>query len=233
MSGRTGIVDFSPTDPAMPDTRQLTFLARVRRALTNARADADVQTLLGEMGYDRDEIDAGLVLVATAEREAREADTERAESRAATRTAAQARAKVRQAHVRTAKLARTVHERGSAEWTTLGLSGERSRAAAAALAETRRFYEALLADAALLDPLAARKVTQAVVARALADVDAAEAAGARQVAESGEAQVATAERDAAAEAVGGYWEDFSDVAEVALEDRPQWREILGMTEAGS
>lgn len=217
----------------MPDTRQLTFLARVRQALTNARADAGVQKSLGGMGYDRDEIDAGLALVTTAEREAREADTERAESRAATRTAAQARAKVRQTHVRTAKLARTVHERGSAEWTTLGLSGERSRSAAAALAEARRFYEALLADAALLDPLAPRKVTQAAVERALADVDAAEAAGARQLAESGEAQVATAERDTAVEAVGGYWEDFSDVAEVALEDRPQWREILGMTEAGS
>ena len=39
--------------------------------------------------------------------------------------------------------------------------------------------------------------------------------------------------ETAVEAVLGYWEDFSDVVEVALEDAPQLRETLGMQEAGS
>lgn len=228
-----GIVTVSLTDWTMPDTRQLQFLARVRRALTNAMDEKAVQDLVGPMGYDKGEIADGLALVDVAEREAREADTERAESKAATRAAGQARAKVRQTYVRLAKLARTVHEDGSAGWTTLGLGGRRPEAVALVLAEARRFYEALLADAALLDALAVRRVTASDVERALSDVDAAVAAGAVQTAEAGEAQVATAERDTAVEAVAGYWEDFSDVVEVALEDEPQLREVLGMQEAGS
>lgn len=122
----------------MPNTRQLQFLARVRKAFVNARDETAVQDLMGPLGYDKAEIEEGLALVDAAEREAREADTERAESRAATRTAGQARAKV-----------------------------------------------------------------------------------------------ATAERDTAVEAATGYWEDFYDVAVVALEDESQLRETMGMREAGS
>jgi hypothetical protein len=62
----------------MPDSRQLAFLSRVRRALTNATTEPDLLAPLAEMGYDADEIAEGLALVTDAEREAREADTERA-----------------------------------------------------------------------------------------------------------------------------------------------------------
>jgi hypothetical protein len=134
--------------------------------------------------------------------------------------------------VRTTKLARSVHDDGSAAHTTLGLSGERPRGATALLAEARRFYEALLADEALLAPLAVRRVTRDSLQLALADVDAAEAASAAQTAEAGGAQVATAERDTAVEAVSGWWADFREVADVALET-PQLREKLGMQQAGS
>ena len=232
--GGAGIVTASPTRPAMPNTRQLQFLARVRKAFVNARDETAVQDLMGPLGYDKDELAEGLALVDAAEREAREADTERAESRAATRTAGQARAKVAQTHARLTKLARSVFDEGSVGWETLRLSGRRPDGAAAeVLAEARRFHEALLADAALLAALAVRRVTTADAERGLADVDAAVASGAVQTAEAGEAQVATAERDTAVEAVAGYWEDFSDVVEVALEDAPQLRETLGMQEAGS
>ncbi|HEX8386545.1 MAG TPA: hypothetical protein VF576_10190 [Rubricoccaceae bacterium] len=217
----------------MPNTKQLQFLTRVRRGLVNARDEKAVLSLLEPMGYDRDEIGEGLALVDVAEREAREADTERAESVAATRTAGQARAKVRQTFIRLAKLARTVFEDGSPEWTRLGLDGRRPNAGPLVLAEARRFYEALLADPALLEALAVRRVTAADAERAVADVVGAVGAGAVQTAEAGEAQVATAERDTAVEAVAGYWEDFSEVVEVALEDEPQLRETLGMQEAGS
>ena len=218
----------------MADNRQLQFLSRVRTALVNARDEAAVQALMGPMGYDKPEIGEGLALVDEAEREAREADTERAESKAATRTAGTARAKVRQTHTRLTKLARTVFDEGSAGWETLRLSGKRPTGSVAErLAEARRFYEALLADAKLLAGLAVRSVTAADAERGLADVEAAVAAGAVQTAEAGEAQVATAERDTAVEAVAGYWEDFSDVAAVALEDEPQLQEVLGMKQAGS
>ncbi len=230
----TGIVAVSLARPVMPNTKQLQFLSRVRKALVNARDEKAVQSLMGAMGYDKSEIEEGLALVDVAEREAREADTERAESRAATRTAGQARAKVKQTHARLTKLARTVFDEGSAGWETLRLTGRRPDGAAAeVLAEARRFHEALLADPALLEALAVRKVTAADAERGLADVEAAVAAGAVQLAEAGEAQVATAERDTAVEAVAGYWEDFYDVAAVALEERPQRREVLGMQEAGS
>ena len=39
--------------------------------------------------------------------------------------------------------------------------------------------------------------------------------------------------ETAVEAVVGYWDDFSDVVEVALKDAPQLRETRGMQEAGS
>ena len=216
----------------MADQRQLTFLKRVRDALTNATTEADLAGPLGEMGYDADAIAEGMALVTEAEREAREADTERREATAATKTTTAARTKVRQAYVRTVKLARSVFDDGSSEWERLGLSGDRPEGRAALVSEAQRFYEVLLGDAALLEAMAVRKVTQATVERSVADVEAAAQAGAAQVAEAGEAQVATDERDAAVDVVAGWWEDFWDVADVAL-DTPQLREKLGMQEAGS
>ena len=61
-------------------------------------------------------------------------------------------------------------------------------------------------------------------------VNDAEAAYAKQRKELGEAQDATEERDAAADSLPNWFSDYVGIARVALEDKPQYLEIMGIVE---
>lgn len=52
----------------------------------------------------------------------------------------------------------------------------------------------------------------------------------RQEKEKGEAQAATKERDAKLDALDQWFDDFKEIAIIALDDSPQWREKLGFLE---
>lgn len=98
------------------------------------------------------------------------------------------------------------------------------------MAQANQFYRALLDDAALLVTMSGYTLDQAAAETARNALDAVEEARARQIKETGEAQVATRQRDDAVAVLGGFMSDFHNVARIATEDQPQLREKLGMLE---
>src|SRR5690606_16194106 len=112
----------------------------------------------------------------------------------------------------------------------LRLRGERARSMSGLISEARAFYRAIEGSPDLQAALAPMTVDAAAVTAGLAQAEDAEAALVAKQKETGEAQRATRTRDDAEAELRGFWKDFAQVAKIALEDRPQQREILGLRE---
>lgn len=208
----------------------LDVLTRARVGLTNARDLPDVLAALTPFGYDAERLDAGLALADTVEAEAERQTREYAKQYNATSRLAKEMAALRAMYLRHVKLARVAFAPGTQGFITLGLRGRRARTMPALLAEARTFYRTLGASPELLATTTALSVNEDAVAAGMEQADAVEAALVTQQKEAGEAQRATRVRDEAAAELRGFWRDFSRVAKIALEDRPQLREVLGILE---
>ena len=93
-------------------------------------------------------------------------------------------------------------------------------------ASARRFYETVRDSPELAGTV--RSLGPEAVAAALARLDAAESAEDDQVREAGEAQRATALRQAAERALRDEAAELAEAAKEALADMPQLREVLGL-----
>ena len=215
----------------MSTNRQIEqFIARSKTALTNARNDTDLLAVLSPFGYNAARLTQGLALVTAARDQYEQQQTEYAEQYQATADLHEQVAAVQAAYMRHVKLARVAFKAGTLGYKKLGLEGDRRRGLDGSVAQARQFYRALLNDEALLTTMSGYTLDQATVEAAQAALDAVEAARAKQIKETGEAQVATRERDDAVATLRGYMSDFYRIAEVATEDQPQLREKLGMLE---
>lgn len=206
------------------------LIARSKIALSNAQTEADLQAALSPFGYDTARVQEGLDLVENAREQYEQQQTEYAEQYQATTDLQEAVASARATYMRHLKLARVAFKPGTMGYKKLGLAGERRRDIPGFMAEARQFYRVLNEDDALLQAMSGFNVDQGAVDQATEALFNVETAQAAQVKETGEAQVATQERDDAAAALRGFMSDFYRVAEVATEDQPQLREKLGMLE---
>lgn len=98
------------------------------------------------------------------------------------------------------------------------------------MGQARQFYLNALADATVSEKMADYGITQAKLENGKALLDQAEAANAAQKKEKGEAQQATQERDKAMDSLEEWLSDFIVIARIALEDKPQLLEKLGIVE---
>lgn len=222
---------FHTTQGLMPIPKDiLDLLTRARTGFTNARDTPDILAALTPFGYDEIRLDEGLALVDTAEAEAERQQQEYAEQYVASNQLAEEVGALRAMYVRHVKLARVAFAPGSGGYVTLGLRGRRAETMPGLLAEARSFYRAIEGSADLQAAMAALTVDAAAVTAGLDQAGAVEAAQVAQQKEMGEAQRATRTRDDAAAELSGFWRDFMRVAEIALADQPQLREVLGLLE---
>ena len=113
----------------------------------------------------------------------------------------------------------------------MALDGDRERLLAGWLAQARQFYNNALSDADVQSALLNYGIDTAALTAAQALVDVAEQANAAQESEKGDAQQATLERNQAMQALDAWMGDFIAIARIALEDKPQLLEKLGVTVA--
>ena len=109
--------------------------------------------------------------------------------------------------------------------TVLELSGGRKRSTDAWLAQAANFYEKI---DEIAGPMAKYGVTPEGLQQAKAMVEAITTARQQQQQRKGDAQNTTQQRDAARRAMNKWMVDFRAAARVALKDKPQLLEALGM-----
>jgi hypothetical protein len=110
----------------------------------------------------------------------------------------------------------------------LEITGERPRSLSGWLRSGRILYTNLLASPEALAVMGAYGYTPQRLQEELQAVDEVENRHSKQLSEKGAAQQATLERDKAFDALSNWYSDFRAIARVALYDKPQWLEALGI-----
>jgi len=116
--------------------------------------------------------------------------------------------------------------------STLDLTGRRASTFSGWLNQTRSFYRAILANEAWKTELAKYGQTEAMLTGELAMIDAVATASENKKKEMGDAQNATQERDEKIEELAEWVTDYEVIARIALADKPQLLEKLGIVVKG-
>ena len=205
------------------------FLNEARLLIDGARTDPTVAAQLTGFGYDAPALAAGKALHEEVLGLHAAQKKEYGEQFEATQALNAAWAEAEAPYLKSVKLARVVFRDDPKAWAALQLAGERGRSLSAWLDQSTVFYRNLLGDPALLAALAKVGLTRD---KAVAEQALVQTVADRQVAqrrETGEAQEATEQRDTKIAALDRWVQDFRAVAKVALGDRPQLLEKLGIT----
>lgn len=210
----------------IPDSGLASYLTSVELALTNARAHPDIAAALAAVGYDAAVIGQGEALLQTArglyETQVREYGEQYAAT-AAFKQALEAADAVYNTHRRLAQLA---FKNDLVRRKTLALDERRGRTVTRWLNQATRFYTAILSDDAGVAALGRFNLSRPALEAAHAQVQQVAALKAAQEREKAEAQQATKRRDAAIDALDDWFDDFREVARIALAANPQLLEAL-------
>ena len=204
-------------------------LNEAETALDNALTDASLLDALGAFGYDEATLQEGQTLLEAAQDAQQTMTTAYGDQFAATDAVEAAYDAAHAVYMRHVKIARVAlkNERGAAE--ALKLTGDRKQTLSGWLDQARTFYDNALADADVQDALGQFGIASEDLTAAQAQVEAVADVNSTQEQEKGDAQDATAARDAAVDALDDWMADFRAIARVALEDQPQQLEKLGIT----
>lgn len=127
-------------------------------------------------------------------------------------------------------IARIVFKDNVAAKTTLALNGSRKRATSSYCRQAELFYKNAIENADYKAALAVRGVTETELQTGKTGYENLTVIAAKQAKETGEAQQATASRDAAVDAFAAWYSDFKAIGKIALMNKPQLREKLGWIE---
>lgn len=204
------------------------FLARARVAIDNAQANAEIQGSLTAFGYTPEKMQEGRGLYDRAQAATQQQITEYGEQIGATAALNEAWQQAKKTYNPLAQVARVAFKKEPGIATQLAIAGARKRTLSGWLEQAKVFYDNALSNADIGSKLGEFGITQEKLQGGKAEVEAIEGLNAAQEEEKGEAQQATYTRDVAIDVLSDWLEDFLDIAEVALSDRPQLLEALGV-----
>jgi len=199
-------------------------------AIDNALSDTEVQTFLAEYGYDNDRISQGKTLLENTQQLHQQQQKEYGDQFAATDALNKSWADANVSYMRFVKIARIALKSDHAAYKKLDLTGNRKQTLSGWLGQAKQFYLNALSDKDVLEKMANFGITQEKLEAGKQLVEATETANAKQEKEKGEAQQATLERDKVFDRLEDWLSDFLAIARIALEDKPQLLEKLGVVE---
>ena len=206
------------------------FLNDARIAIDNALAQPQIQTYLTEYGYTPEKLQQGKALYEAALAAQQKQKREYGEQYSATAALNETWETAKESYIRHIKIARITFKNDPGAAAELALNGSRKRTLSAWLLEAKQFYQNILSNQGFLDAIAEYGITPAKLEAAKVEVEAVEAANLAQKKEIGEAQDATKARDAVIEELSTWLSDFVVIARIALEEKPQLIESLGILE---
>ena len=199
-------------------------------AIDNAISDNEVKTLITEFGYDDTRLNEGKALLDRANQLQQAQQKEYGDQFEATGSLNDVWDKAEKEYMRFVKVARIVFKTEHALYQKLDLGGHRKRTLSGWVAQAKQFYLNALSDTTVLEKMAAYGMTQAKIETGKTLLEETETANAAQKKEKGEAQQATLERDNAVDNLEDWFSDFIAIARIALEEKPQLLEKLGIVE---
>jgi len=197
-------------------------------AINNSLQNAELQPMLAEYGYTPEKLAEGKTLLEKTVTLTVAHKKEYGDQYQATDELGEKSEKAYRPYMRFVKIARIAFAGEPGAWTALGLAGERKESYSGLQAQFNQFYANLLSNEEWLAKMAVYGVTTEKLTAGQALVNEVEEAMNRQKTEMGEAQEATRLRDEAADALQEWYSDFIAIARIALEDKPQYLEMLGI-----
>jgi len=204
------------------------LLEDFRVTIENAENQSEIKKTIAEFGYGSEEMTVGKNLLATARKafdfnntEDNETDSSKADldSKLKEITA------TFKLHRRKAK---SVFRNDDVILDLLGVKGTFQRSYVKLLEAMRTFYNGIQSDSALLIKLSVLQVTKKDITIGLSDIIEVESLRSIYLKEIGESQDATQSKDLALGEIEEWIRDFLNVAKIAMEDRPQLLEALGV-----
>ncbi len=216
------------TPPDYSDYQSINeFIYEAETMLTNAQLE-DVLPLLEKRKYTKEVLKAKLAeLEALRILNQRQKD-EYGEQHEATEAFLTARAGLFKAYMKHLKLARMALRGNTGAKTALDLSGERKRSKSGYMAQAQQFYDGALNSDIYLAALDTKGIEKKELEAAKASLKGLKQLADAQKKETGEAQAATAARDAAYDELDAWVRDFKATAAIELEDMPGLMAKLGL-----
>jgi hypothetical protein len=196
-------------------------------AIDNTLNDEGVLDAVSVFGYDREKLIAARKLHDEARELVSKQKVEYGEQYEATETVRAAWDEANAAYMRALKVARIALRGNTKADAALGLSGKRKQSITGWIGQATNFYLNLLGDAGLIAALANFGYDRAKLEAEQASVQVVVEANAVQEKEKGEAQEATRLRDARLDELDQWLSDFKAIAQLAMDEHPQWLEKLG------
>lgn len=199
-------------------------------AIDNALSDTEIQTFLTVYGYDNERINQGKTLLENTQQLHQQQQKEYGDQFAATDALNKSWAEASVSYMRFVKIARIALKSNRAAFQKLDLVGNRNQSLSGWLGQAKQFYLNALSDTDVLAKMVNFGITQEKLEAGKQLVEATETANANQEKEKGEAQQATLERDKVFDQLEEWLSDFLAIARIALEEKPQLLEKLGVVE---
>lgn len=197
-------------------------------AINNGLQNTKLHPYFLEYGITIEEMGEGKTLLTNAESLNNVQANETGEKKQATKNRDEKKKLANHTYIKHIKIARIIFINEPGIWQSLGLNGERKDSISGWLAQARQFYANLMANETWMVQMGEYGITPEKLSngnKLVADVDAAHN---QQKTEMGEAQEATRMRDEAADKLQDWYSNFIAIARIALEDKPQYLEILGI-----
>ena len=197
-------------------------------ALTNTEKQPIIATTMAEFGYDGPKIEEGKQLLGVTRQSFVFNKQEDDETNAARAAFIKIKSKVHDAYSLHRKKGKVVFKDDEVMLKKLGLTGTLSYAYIKWIESMKTFYREASADTEIQTKLARLKLSPEQIAEGQADITEMGAARAEYKREIGESQEATREKDLAFAKMDDWMSEFYSVAKIAMEEKPQLLESLGM-----
>jgi len=209
-------------------TTESKFLERARVALTNAVSDEEIRTALADYGMDEVKIAEGRQVYENTKSIWQQNQREEAESKIASSTYKDHYEEMRSTFKRHRDITLIFFKKNPEVLVKLGVKGRFPSRYTEFFDAVNLFYSTIKADQAIQQQMDRIKLTASVVDDCIARYENLLADRANYEKELGESQDTTKSKDAALLALKEWMEDFDAVAKVALYDKPQLLEALGI-----
>lgn len=203
-------------------------IASYKTALTNAEAQPIIASTMAQFGYTNEVIAEGKVLLSETQNAFEQNRREDDETRVVYADFANKCSSIDDTYTLHRKMAKVIFRNNDILLQKLALKGRVPKAYVNWLATIKTFYSEIAADAEIQSKLARLKFQKEEAEAGLAAIVEVEASRSNYLKEIGESQEATQTKDVAFSKLDRWMQDFYAVAKIAMDEKPQLLEAIGI-----